>query len=502
MSEQGSSQSAGRPAKRGLFSQFNNWISASGAVIATGALFAFLLLFALDASSSESSPYLGILTFIVAPFFLISGLIFIGAGWFIDRWVLAKMGGERSFLAFSLDFSNPRERKKFFIFVAGATGFLFISALGSYQTYHFTEGNAFCGEICHTIMEPEYVTYQQSPHARVSCVECHIGEGATWYVKAKIDGLYQVYAALTNKYPTPVPTPIESLRPAQDTCEKCHWPQVFTGNLDRTFEHFLSDEENTEFAVRLILKVGGGDPRMGNVKGIHWHTDPSNKVEYLALDEDRQDVPWVRLQKGNGETSTFVRDGFEMDEEMGEHEIRVMDCIDCHNRPAHVMLSPNDAIDRALSLNHLDPAYPELKYTAVDLLEGEYETVDEANTAIREGMRDAYADQPGLESAIAVVQDIYKANFFPLMNASWADYPNNIGHKNFPGCFRCHGGEHFNVETEAPLQAADCNSCHTFLAQGKGDELYNLAPRGMDFAHPDGDVEGLLCSDCHTGGIQ
>jgi hypothetical protein len=211
--------------RRGFFfSQFNNWISATGAVGALSALFAFFLLFALDATAAESSPYLGILTFIIAPFFLILGLCLMFLGWLVDRWYLSKLGERSSFLQFSLDFSRPRERKKFVIFIAGGTGFLFLSALGSYKTYHFTESNTFCGEICHTIMEPEYVTYQQSPHARVDCVECHIGEGATWYVKAKIDGLYQVYAALSNKYPTPVPTPIESLRPAQDTCEKCHWP--------------------------------------------------------------------------------------------------------------------------------------------------------------------------------------------------------------------------------------------------------------------------------------
>jgi hypothetical protein len=265
--------------RRGFFfSQFNNWISATGAVGALSALFAFFLLFALDATAAESSPYLGILTFIIAPFFLILGLCLMFLGWLVDRWYLSKLGERSSFLQFSLDFSRPRERKKFVIFIAGGTGFLFLSALGSYKTYHFTESNTFCGEICHTIMEPEYVTYQQSPHARVDCVECHIGEGATWYVKAKIDGLYQVYAALSNKYPTPVPTPIESLRPAQDTCEKCHWPQVFTGNLDRSYEHFMADYDDEEFTTRLILKVGGGDPRLGNVEGIHWHTDPNNTL--------------------------------------------------------------------------------------------------------------------------------------------------------------------------------------------------------------------------------
>jgi hypothetical protein len=489
--------------RRPLFSQFNNWISASGAVIALGSLFAFLLLFALDTITPEGSPYLGILTFIVAPTFLIIGLLLILAGWLVDKWFLKRTGKTSTFLAFSLDFGNPVERKKFLIFGAGASVFLFLTALGSYRTYHVTESNEFCGEVCHKVMEPEYVTYKQSPHARVACVECHIGSGATWYVKAKIDGLYQVYATLADVFPRPVPTPIESLRPAQDTCEKCHWPQVFTGNLDIMSERYLTDSDNTNFSTRLIMKVGGGDSRMGNVEGIHWHTDPANKVEYMAMDESRQDIPWVRLRR-NGETegTVFLRQDYDSVEELGEHEIRVMDCMDCHNRPAHVMLSPNDAIDRAFTLGRLDTAYPELKYNAVELLAGEYATSEEAHEAIREGLLAQYEDVDGVEETIAEVIQIYDTNFFPYMNANWSKYPNNIGHKNWPGCFRCHGGEHYNVVTEEPMSATGCNSCHTIIAQGTGEELLTLSPAGLEFAHPDGDVEGLLCSDCHNGALQ
>ena len=498
------SQGAGSGSRRRgfIFSQFNNWISATGAVGATSALFAFFLLFALDTFSSEAHPYLGILTFLVAPFFLILGLVLMLIGWLVDRYYLSKLDGRSSFLSFSLDFTQRAERRKFVIFIAGATCFLFLSALGSYRTYHFTESNEFCGEICHTIMEPEYVTYRGSPHARVACVECHIGEGAKWYVKAKIDGLYQVYAALANKYPTPVETPIESLRPAQDTCEKCHWPQVFTGNLDRTYEHYMADYDDQPFTTRLILKVGGGDSTHSDVSGIHWHTDPSNKVEYIAVDEKRQDIPWVRLKKGDGQEVVFVRDGFDEMEALKEHEIRTMDCIDCHNRPAHVHMAPNDAIDQSISMKRLNPDYTDLKATAVNLLVGEYADREEAHAAIRSGLRGAYADEPDVEPTVNEVIRIYDGNFFPAMKASWADYPNNVGHKNWPGCFRCHGGEHNNVDTGKPMKATGCNSCHTILAQGSGDDLLQLAPAGLEFAHPDGDVEGLLCSDCHTGGPQ
>ncbi len=502
MTPEGPSGPAGAPVRKSRFTHFNNWISAAGAVVALGSLFAFLLLFALDLITPGASPYLGILTFLVAPFFLIIGLVLVFIGWLAHRRHLSRRTGEESPLRISLDFSKPAERRKFALFVGGATVFLFLTALGSYRTYHFTESNLFCGEVCHTVMEPEYVTYQKSPHARVACVDCHIGEGAKWYVKAKIDGLYQVYATLANIYPRPIPTPITSLRPAQDTCEKCHWPQVFTGNLDRTHQRHLSDTANTPFAVRLILQVGGGDPRLGAVEGIHWHTDPRNRVEYIAVDERRLDIPWVRLRREGGEEAVFLREGFADLDALAAAEVRVMDCIDCHNRPAHILLSPNDAVDQAITLRRLDPAYPELRHVAVNLLAAGYATREAAEAAIRDGLRQRYAGMPGLERTIAEVQRIYRENFFPLMKSDWAQYPNHLGHKNWPGCFRCHGGEHFEATTGAPLQPTSCNSCHLILAQGAGEELLQLSAVGQDFRHPEGDVDGLLCHYCHTGGPQ
>ena len=160
--------------------------------------------------------------------------------------------------------------------------FLLISALGSYQTYEYTESVQFCGQACHTVMKPEMTAYLHGPHARVACAQCHIGPGATWYVRSKLSGTYQVYATLFNKYPRPIPTPVKNLRPAQETCNQCHWPKEFVGDLDRTYHYFLGDKTNTPYSVRLILKVGGGDPTHGPVGGIHWHMSIADKVEYIA----------------------------------------------------------------------------------------------------------------------------------------------------------------------------------------------------------------------------
>ncbi|MCB1122004.1 MAG: NapC/NirT family cytochrome c [Verrucomicrobiae bacterium] len=490
------------PKKRpGKLASFNNWISFSGVVIATGSLFAFMLLFAIDAMTGHSNPYMGILTYLGSPMFLTIGLFLMVLGWFIHRRHL-KSQARASILTVSMDLSSPRDRRNLLIFSVSAILFMLLTALGSYQTYHYTESVQFCGQVCHEVMEPEYTTYLQSPHARVACVECHIGSGVNWYVKAKISGLRQVYAVLTNDFDRPVDTPIANLRPAQDTCEQCHWPQKFTGNLDRTYVHYLIDEENTPFFVRMLLKVGGGDPRHGPVDGIHWHTNKENKVEYVAVDDDRQEIPWVRMTDKDGKVTVYKLEDYELD---AAAEIRTMDCMDCHNRPAHVYTTPNDYVDQSIFMGRLSRELVDVKFNTVDLLTAEYENREEAQKAIEEGMTDYYEDEESLPQVIAEVKRIYSQSFFPEMKASWKDYPENIGHKDWPGCFRCHDGKHVSSDTGAAISitASDCNSCHTIIAQGEELEARVLDSRGLEFAHPDGEWdEELLCSDCHNGALQ
>jgi nitrate/TMAO reductase-like tetraheme cytochrome c subunit len=269
-------------------SLLRNWVSLTGGVIAIGSLFSFLLLFILDAAAHLANPYIGILTYIVAPGFLITGLLLAGLG---VLWHHRHLKATVPAPALQIDLSRPRDRRVLALFIAGSVCFLLISAVGSYKTYQFTESVQFCGQACHTVMRPELTTYLHGPHARVACTECHIGPGATWFVRSKLSGTYQVYATLFNKFPRQIPTPIKYLRPAQETCNQCHWPRKSVGDLDRTLNFFLGDETNTPFSVRLILKVGGGDHTHGPVGGIHWHMSISNRVEYVAADEARQKIP-------------------------------------------------------------------------------------------------------------------------------------------------------------------------------------------------------------------
>ncbi|MBI2437600.1 MAG: NapC/NirT family cytochrome c [Lentisphaerae bacterium] len=468
-------------------------------MVVIGGFFSFILLLLLDLSSPSGNPYIGILAYLILPFVLVTGLILVALGLIIARRQMARYSGGPPPL-FILDMSQPQARRNIILFVAGSLIFLLFAAVASYRSYHFSESVQFCGQACHSVMNPEFTTYQHSPHARIECSECHIGPGAAWYVKAKISGLQQVYATLFNKFERPLKTPIKSLRPAQETCEQCHWPQKFSGNLDRSYPHFLSDKSNTPFTVRVSLKVGGSDLTRGPVGGIHWHMNVGNWIEYIARDELRQVIPWVRVVDQQLVVTEFQTPDFKR--EPGKDIIRRMDCMDCHNRPTHIFQTPDEAVNMAISLGLLDAALPFIKKVAVEVLTQPYATTTEALQKIATAIHAQYPADPRYRKAIDEVQKIYRNNFFPEMQTSWKVHPNNLGHLYFPGCFRCHDGEHKTADGKQGIKANDCTTCHVILAQGAGEQLQQLNTQGLPFEHPAGDVGDLKCHECHTGGPQ
>jgi len=479
-------------------SVFQNWVSFAGLVLMASSIFAFVLLFFLDLVSHSSNPYLGILTFLVAPAFLFAGLtIWLYGAWRWRRRLARTHGGA---VPLRIDLSKATDRRTLALFVPASAGFLLVTAMGTYHTYHFTESVQFCGETCHGVMKPELTTYLHSPHARVACAECHIGPGATWYVRSKLSGTYQVYATLADKYPRPIPTPVKNLRPAQETCEQCHWPREFVGNLDRTYSYYLPDASNTLYSIRLLLRVGGGDPTEGPVGGIHWHMSVANKVEYIAGDEGRQRIPWVRMTSEQGVVTVFKTAGFTNDPE--KMNIRTMDCMDCHNRPAHRFKSPESAVNLAMALGHIDRSLPFIKTNAMAALLGPYASESGALEGIATTLSDRYHQDPRIGPTIDAVQEIYTNNFFPKMKANWRVYPDNIGHKDWPGCFRCHDGQHKTPDGLRSIKANDCNTCHVILAQGTAAQMNQLTPLGQKFAHPIDEYDpAFQCTDCHTGGL-
>jgi len=324
-----------------LAAHLKNWVSLIGAMIALVSLFMIVFLFVVSEFLRGGGLYLGLVIYILLPGIMISGLVLVPIGMVIQVRKERKHKEIEELVWPRIDLGNVEHRKAFFIFSVGTAIFLLMSAVGSYKAFHSTETVQFCGKLCHTVMKPEYTAYQRSPHARVVCVECHVGPGAGWYVRSKLSGLYQVYATLANTYSRPIPTPIKSLRPAREVCEQCHWPQKFYAYKLRLESHYLPDEENTRWDIKLVMKTGAEHPALGLKEGIHWHINPRVKIEYVAVDEKREEIPWVRFTDLETGRVMIYRDReYSISPEKLETlEIRTMDCMDCHNRPSHDYLS-------------------------------------------------------------------------------------------------------------------------------------------------------------------
>jgi len=414
---------------------------------------------------------------------MVLGLGLMVAGRLIQRWQAAKATpGSPPLTRFTIDLSRGRDQKLLAVFLLASLFFLLVTAIGSYETYHVTKSTQFCGQACHTVMEPHYVAYQNSPHAQVECTVCHVAPGAEGFVKAKFNGVHQVYATLLDKLERPIAAH-DKINIDQKRCEQCHWPKKFVGNLDHTYSHFLDYETNSPYSVRLLLNVGGGDPTHGPVGGIHWHMNIANKVEYIATDPLRQQIPWVRLTDEKGVVIEYRVPDFKDDP--SKHTIRTTDCMDCHNRPAHSFRAPNDAVDMVMSLGAISTNLPKARRTAVLALTQPYATKEEAFEKIGAALRAKYPNHPDAEAAIGAVKSIYAKNFFRAMKTEWKLYPNNIGHKDWAGCFRCHDNEHVTADGAKRINHNNCNSCHVILAEGSGPALQPLNPQGLKFKHPE-----------------
>ncbi|MGB2869974.1 MAG: NapC/NirT family cytochrome c [Bacteroidota bacterium] len=497
---------------RRLFpSSFYNPVTLVGAAIAFVSFCLILFLMVLEAMAETPKPYMGIIAFVILPGILILSILIIIAGIMREhhRQKVGKAGGEFSLP--TIDLSNPRHRTAFLYFSFGTVLLLIFSAFGSFKAYEHTDSDTFCGETCHTVMEPEYTAYEFSPHARVGCVKCHIGPGAGWFVRSKLSGTYQMYAVTFNKFPRPIPTPIENLRPAQETCEQCHWPKQFFSEKLHTNTYFISDEHNTKWTLNLLMKIGGGNIEAGPTSGIHWHMNIANEVIYAPGDSSRQVIPWVRIKRPDGSTSVYRNsDNPIKDEDVAKLKTRRMDCIDCHNRPTHIYHPPARSVDHVMSLGWIDPALQNVKSISVQALEYPYTTkqigLDSIKTVLENYYQTNYpavasANREKIGRAVEELQKIYSRNYFPEMRVSWKKFNDNVGHLYYPGCFRCHDGKH--VSEEGKTLSRDCNTCHTILAQQFEQGKLRIALGGIEYKHPVdiGDAwKEMNCSDCHNGG--
>lgn len=490
---------------------WQNPLSYAGILIAVVATAVGIPLMFVQIFAGISNPYTGIIVFMVLPVVAGFGLLVALTGMLWTRRKLQRQPGW-SWRFPAIDLNNPRHQ----LTIAGgfAGGFVLLALLGitGYQTYHFTDSVQFCGQVCHTIMKPEFTAYQHSPHARVTCVECHVGPGAGWYVRSKLSGAYQVYAALFDKYPRPILTPIKNLRPAQETCEQCHWPAKFFGAQQKTFTHYLADEKNSPWQIQTLIRVGGGDSKTGGAPGIHWHMNINNDIYFIASDERREQIPWVKAVGKDGKVTEYMStESLMTPEELAKAIPRRMECVDCHNRPSHIYHPPDHSLNMAFLTTRLDPSLPYLKREAMKLLAADYATEAEAHAAIRRQLPAFYSEHypvvakarsSSIEQAVATVQDIFSHTIFPEMKTDWRVHPNHVGHLNSDGCFRCHDGLHRS--SDGKVITNDCNACHTFLAQGPPETIAKARLTAQPFQHPVDvgvDVSTMKCSACHTGTI-
>jgi len=493
---------------------WRNSLTVGGGILCVLSILFMLGFFIVDMASAQPSPYIGLFTFLVFPSSFAIGAIGVVVGLVVARRRFRREFGNITLYQYypHIDLSNVSHRR----YVVGGAGAiaLAIPVVGvlSYQGYHYTDSNQFCGTVCHTVMQPQFAAYQQSPHAHVACAECHIGAGASWYVKSKLSGIRQVFAVALNSFPRPIPPAIQELRPATETCRECHWPSKFFGDQLVTIEHFAADEANTHQQLRMLLKTGGSDPSTGPPSGIHWHMALGFEIEYVAVDKHLQDIPWVKMtDRSTGRQAVYRSDGRRHDEPPPSGTHRTVDCMDCHNRPTHIFRSPNRAVDEALNANSLLQSLPFAKRETVAALSTPYPTKDTGLAAITSRLAGFYersypqtwTQRKGdVDRLVLTAREIYSTNFFPEMNVSWRTYPDNIGHKIYAGCFRCHEGRH--IDESGRAISHECGTCHEFLSPARQDENAVQMVGIGGFVHPielEGSHSTMRCDKCHTGGI-
>ena len=418
-------------------------------------------------------PYIGLLVFLILPGIFVFGLLLIPIGIWLRRRSL-RQSGELPGVFPAIDLGLPVVRRTL-EYVAVATVLnLLIVGTASYRGVEYMDSVSFCGTTCHRVMDPEYTAYQNSPHSRVACVECHIGPGAGWFVRSKLSGLRQVFAVTFHTYSRPIPSPVKYLRPARETCEQCHWPQRFTGDKFLVNTSYKDDEKNTPQTDVLVLKVGGRTWQ-GSV-GIHGHhLSDSARIRYISTDAERMTIPAVYYTDDSGKTTEFIStDAKPTQQQLDKGDHRVMDCVDCHNRPTHAFDLPENAVDKQMSGGQISTGLPYIRKEAVEVLKVNYPTRDVAQQSIAREINKFYqtnypaiyqAQRTVVEQAGAEVAKIYLRNVFPDMRVTWGTHPNNIGHNDSPGCFRCHDGSHTSADGQTIPN--DCSTCHQILAAGE-----------------------------------
>ena len=485
------------------------------AMIGSAILIAFAMLSQL--TIQQPSPYVGIFTYLVFPSIFAVGVLIVlyGMRWEAKR---RRRTGALNALPYPrLDLNDATQRRHFGYVLVGSSVLGTILVWALYNGYLYTESVQFCGALCHVPMKPEYTAYQYSAHARVPCVDCHVGPGASWYARSKLSGVRQVFAVLFNTFDRPIPSPILHLRPARETCEQCHWPRKFYGATLVQLPRFRYSAASSAEQISLTVKTGGGSEVRGPSAGIHWHMLIGNTVSFVARTEKKQDIPWVRVEHSDGTVTEFFRGPADrIREEMKAMPQHVVDCIDCHNRPTHDFPTPDTAVDEGMFRGTIPRSLPWIKKVAVEALvapyAGQIQAHQEIEAALVRFFRSRYprvfkAQRKDIDRAVRSTVSIFDRSVFPEMNVTWGTYPSNVGHRDWPGCFRCHDGRHVSPEGRVLTHQCD-GPCHTMPRRGPTTALGVRSEKADRHWHPWEEAQGVqigahdkvLCHECHRAG--
>ncbi|HKK73313.1 MAG TPA: NapC/NirT family cytochrome c [Candidatus Krumholzibacteria bacterium] len=469
------------------FSMFLRAISISsigrlGIALVTGSFVTFVLFQIASVSGLIANAYFGLILYLGLPTLFVLGLLLIPVAF----WRVRGSSG-KSLQALLEDRVGPEQVEggalgapiTRTVLVLTLVNVIFLGVAGM-QGLHFMESPEFCGTACHSVMNPEWTTYQASPHARVDCVECHVGEGVDALIDSKIQGAWQMISVTFDLYERPIPTPVHTLRPAQETCEHCHWPEKFYGNKLETFVRYQQDEESTPIYSTLSIKI---DSRGRGDGGVHWHVAEENEVRYASVEDQRREMIWVDARQPDGSWKRYENTDLVGDPDTAGHERR-FDCVDCHNRATHVYEQPDFAIDERMRLGHIDPDLPFVKREALAAITFDYPDVEAAMAGIANHMRGYYrrfypevssGNTNEIDAAIESLRSIYRRNIHPEMNITWGSYPSLLGHEESAGCFRCHNQK--LKAADGSHISDDCTMCHSMLANEEPDPfLYIREP--------------------------
>ena len=439
-----------------------HWLSLVGVALVTTAGISWLFVLPQQIRGHVDNPYLGIVFFLVLPAIFFIGLALIPIGVYLAKRRIREGLEEGVF-----DRKVVLSRLAWFFGITTLLNVL-IGTQFTYRAVKHMETPQFCGQTCHS-MSPEFAAHQDSPHSRLECIECHVAPGAAGWFASKTAGMRQLFETVSESYPKPIPSALESNRlvPASETCENCHWARKFGSMRIRVFTHYAEDEHSTRSQTVFMMMVGGS--RFGGVHGRHFAEGVS--IRFAAADPKRQTIPWVEYRNSKtGEVETFASEGITPDA-IKTLPVYEMQCVDCHNRPTHTFESASRGMDDALALGEIATGLPFIKKKSVELLTTTYKSREEAADKLPSGLasfyKQAYADLyanrfQDIQQAAQAILAIYNRNVFPDLKVTWGTYPNNLGHTEFPGCFRCHDGSHTTANAKTITQ--DCNACHEPLA--------------------------------------